>query len=66
MKVITLTLALVAYGLTTASNASAVMVMGKIYAIELVGSEIIMSEPSPDFLPPIPLHKPAVPKNQHQ
>ena len=66
MKAIALTLAIVAYGLATASNASTVMLKGKVYAIELVGPEIIMSEPSPDFLPPIPLHKPEVPRNQHQ
>ena len=63
MKVTALTFALVAYSMAAASNASAVMLKGKVYAIELVGPEIIMSEPSPDFLPPIPLHKPAVPRN---
>jgi len=63
MKVIALTLALIAGGLATASNASAVILMGKVYTIELIGSDIILSEPSPDFLPPIPLHKPPIPRH---
>ncbi len=66
MKVIALTLVLVVSGLVVTSNAGAVMVMGKIYAIELVGSDIILSEPAPDFLPPIPLHKPPAAKHQNQ
>ena len=65
MKVIAFTLALVVSGLAVTSKADAEMVTGKIYAIELVGPDIILSEPSSDFLPPIPLHKPPVAKHQN-
>ena len=61
MKIIAIITALMVGEYSLVSNASGDMPLGKIYAIELVGSEIILSDPSPDFLPPIPLQKPPFP-----